>query len=455
MDFIIGAVGFLIAITLLIAFHEFGHYWVARRANIKILRFAIGFGKAIYSRKFGPDQSEFVIGSIPLGGYVKMLDEREGAVSPEEADRSFNRQSLGIRSLVVAAGPIANFILAFLLYIVVFMVGSFERRVIVGEMEPQGVAMNAGLQKGDEIYAVEGRAVQGVRQTMLAIIEAALGSSRVAIEVVAEGDERSQHTLEIDSDTFINDESRSAFEKLGMTLMRPELAAVVGDVLADSAAQRYGLMQNDRILRFDGLPIENWGQLTEQIRAHPDAPVELTILRNGSEMTIDFRPDAQTQGENVVGRAGIVVLSSPSLFEPYQVHIRYGLFDSILKAAQQTWTMTILTFKFIGHMITGSVSLSNISGPVTIAEVAGVSFLLGIVSYLSVLAIISISIGVLNLLPVPVLDGGHLLHYLWEFISGKPLSIAAQARAQLVGMVMIGSLIVLALYNDVQRLLGS
>ena len=455
MDFIIGAVGFLIAITLLIAFHEFGHYWVARKANVKILRFAIGFGKAIYSRKFGPDKSEFIIGSIPLGGYVKMLDEREGAVSPKEVDRAFNRQSLGVRSLIVAAGPIANFILAFLLYILVFMMGSFERRVIVGEMEPQGAAMNAGLQKGDEIYAVESRAVQGVRQTMLAIIEVALDSSRVTIEVVAADGERRQHTLEIDNEAFINDESRSAFEKLGMTLMRPELEAVVGDVLADSAAQRYGLMQNDRILRFDGLPIENWSQLTEQIRAHPATPVELTILRNGREMTINFRPDAQTQGENVVGKAGIVVLSSPSLFEPYQVHIRYGLFDSIVKAAQQTWTMTILTFKFIGHMITGSVSLSNISGPVTIAEVAGVSFLLGIVSYLSVLAIISISIGVLNLLPVPVLDGGHLLHYLWEFIAGKPLSMAAQARAQLVGMVMIGSLILLALYNDVQRLLGS
>ncbi len=454
MDYIIGAVGFLIAITVLIAFHEFGHYWVARRANIKILRFAIGFGRAIYSRKFGPDKSEFIIGSIPLGGYVKMLDEREGAVPTEAVHRAFNRQSLGVRTLVVAAGPVANFILAFLLYIVVFMVGSFERRVIVGEMEPQGAAMTAGLQKGDEIYAVEGRTVQGTRQTMLAIIEGALDSSRIAIEVVGEDGNRRQHTLEIDSDTFINDESRSAFEKLGMTLMRPELEAIVGEVLPDSAAQRYGLIKNDRILRFDGLPIENWSRLTEQIRAHPDTSVELTILRNEREVTIDFRPDAQAQGKNIVGKAGIIALSSPSLFEPYRVHIRYGLFDSITKAAQQTWTMTILTFKFIIHMITGSVSLSNISGPVTIAEVAGVSFLLGIVSYLSVLAIISISIGVLNLLPVPVLDGGHLLHYLWEFIAGKPLSMAAQAKAQLVGMIMIGSLIVLALYNDLQRLLG-
>ena len=455
MDYIIGAVGFLIAITILIAFHEFGHYWVARRANIKILRFAIGFGKAIYSRKFGPDKSEFIVGSIPLGGYVKMLDEREGLVPPEEVHRAFNRQSLGIRTLVVAAGPIANFILAFLLYIIVFMVGSFERRVIIGEMEPQGAAINAGLQKGDEIYAVEGRMVQGTRQTMLAIIEAALDSPRVAVEVVAEDGNRRQHTLEIDNETFINDESRSPFEKLGMTLMRPELEAIVGEVLTGSAAERYGLIKNDRILRFDGLPIENWSRLTEQIRANPDTSVELTILRDGRELTIDFRPDAQMQGENLIGKAGIVVHSPVSLFEPYRVHIRYGLFDSIIKAAQQTWTMTILTFKFIAHMITGSVSLSNISGPVTIAEVAGVSFLLGIVSYLSVLAIISISIGVLNLLPVPVLDGGHLLHYLWEFISGKPLSMAAQAKAQLVGMVMIGSLIVLALYNDLQRLLGS
>ncbi len=455
MDYIIGAVGFLIAITILIAFHEFGHYWVARRANVKILRFAIGFGKAIYSRKFGPDKSDFIVGSIPLGGYVKMLDEREGEVPAEEAHRAFNRQSLGIRALVVAAGPLANFILAFLLYIVVFMVGSFERRVIVGEMEPQGAAINAGLQRGDEIYAVEGRTVQGTRQTMLAIIEAALGSPRITVEVVAGNGNRRQHTLEIDNETFINDESRSPFEKLGMTLMQPELEAIVGEVLAGSAAERYGLIKNDRIVRFDGLPVDNWSRLTEQIRANPDTSVELTILRDGQEMTIDFRPDAQVQGENSIGKAGIVVHSPASLFEPYRVHIRYGLFDSIVKAAQQTWTMTILTFKFIGHMITGSVSLSNISGPVTIAEVAGVSFLLGIVSYLSVLAIISISIGVLNLLPVPVLDGGHLLHYLWEFIAGKPLSIAAQAKAQLVGMVMIGSLIVLALYNDLQRLLGS
>ena len=455
MDYIIGTLGFLLALTVLIAFHEFGHYWVARKANVKILRFAIGFGKTIYSRKFGPDRSEFVIGSIPLGGYVKMLDEREGRVPPEELHRAFTRQSLGVRSLIVAAGPIANFILAFILYIVVFMVGSFEQRVIVGEMEPQGAAMNAGLQKGDEIYAVEGRLVQGTRQTMLAIIEVALDSHRVAVGVIDENGNRRQHILEIDREALINDESRSTFEKLGMTLMRPELKAIVGEVLAGSAAERYGLMENDRIIRFDGLAVENWSHLTEKIRAHPDVAVELTILRDEQEIVMNFRPDAQAQGENLIGKAGIVVYSPPSLFEPYRVHIRYGLFDSVIKAAQQTWTMTILTFKFIGHMITGSVSVSNISGPVTIAEVAGVSFLLGIVSYLSVLAIISISIGVLNLLPVPVLDGGHLLHYLWEFIAGKPLSLAAQARAQLIGMVMIGSLIVLALYNDIQRLLGS
>ena len=452
MDYVIGAIGFLLAITLLIAFHEFGHYWVARKANIKILRFAIGFGKAIYRRKFGPDKSEFIIGSVPLGGYVKMLDERETLVAPDELHRAFNRQSLGVRTLVVAAGPIANFILAFILYIAIFMIGSFEQRVIVGEMEADSAAINAGLQEGDEIDTVEGHSVQGARQTMLAILDAALDSDRVAIGVLSKDGNRRQHILEIDGKAFINDEDRSPYEKLGIRLIRPEFDAVIGEILAGSAAERYSLLENDQIIRFNGIAIENWSHLTEQIRLHPNASVELTILRDGQEMTMDFRPDAEEQGESLIGKAGIIAHIPPSLHERYRVHIRYGLIDSITNAAQKTWTMTMLTFKFIGHMITGSISLSNISGPVTIAEVAGVSFLLGIVSYLSVLAIISISIGVLNLLPIPLLDGGHLLYYLWEFITGKPLSLAMQIKAQLVGIAMIGSLIVLALYNDIQRL---
>ena len=455
MEFIVGAIGFIIAITLLIAFHEFGHYWVARRANIKIQRFAIGFGKAIYSRKFGKDDSEFVIGSIPLGGYVKMLDEREGYVAADEVHRAFNRQSLGVRSLVVAAGPIANFILAFLLYIVIFMIGSFEQRVVVGEIEPQSVAMNAGLQKGDEIYAVEGQAVQGAKQTMLLILGAALDNDRIALDVVSESGNRRRHILEIDSEEFINDDDRSLYDKLGINLMQPDFDAIVGTVIADSAADRYGLLENDRITHFDGLAITNWRHLTEEIRNHPNEPVELTVLRNGTEIPIKFRPDAEDRGGVLVGVAGIVAYSPPELLDRYRVHIRYGFFDSVIKAAEKTWMITILTFKFIGHMLVGSLSLSNISGPVTIAEVAGVSFLMGIVSYLTVLAIISISIGVLNLLPVPILDGGHLLHYLWEFISGKPLSLIAQLRAQYIGMAMLGSLILLALYNDMQRLFGA
>ncbi|MBC6413872.1 MAG: RIP metalloprotease RseP [Chromatiales bacterium] len=454
MEFFIGALGFILALTLLVAFHEFGHYWVARRANIKVLCFAIGFGKAIYKRKFGPDDSTFVIGSIPLGGYVKMLDEREGSVADEELDRSFNRQSLAVRTMVVAAGPLANLLLAFLLYIMVFMIGSFEQRVIVGEIQPNSAAMAAGMQPGDEIYAVEGNEVRGARQTMLEILDVALGSDTITLEVATATGERRLHTLKIDSKTFLNDDSRSAYEKLGIIMMLPELEAIVGRVLSDSAAERYGLMENDKITHFNGLPIRNWRHLTQQIRSHPDASVVLTILRGEQEMTMNFRPDTREQGDRLIGVAGIVAYSSPSLLDKYQVHIRYGLFDSIIKAADQTWTITMLTFKFIGSMITGSVSLSNISGPVTIAEVAGVSFLMGIVSYLSVLAIISISIGVLNLLPVPMLDGGHLLHYLWEFIAGKPLSMIAQLRAQYVGMVMIGSLIALALYNDMQRLFG-
>ena len=454
MEFIIGAVGFIIAITLLIAFHEFGHYWVARKANIKILRFAIGFGKAIYSRRFGPDQSEFVIGSIPLGGYVKMLDEREGVVDEGEVNRAFNRQSLAIRTLVVAAGPLANFLLAFILYLVIFMMGSFEQRVIVGELHPQSIAMAGGLQKGDEIYAIAGKEVQGTRQTMLAIINAALNDDRIIVGVITQSGERRQHTLTIESAPFVNDDSRSVYEKLGIDLMQPELEAVIGRVLSDSAAERYGLSAKDKITHLNGLPIQDWRHLTEQIRSHPNISVELTIMRNGQEIIMDFRPDAKEQGERLIGVAGVVVDSPPSLFDKYQVHIRYGLFDSMIKAVEKTWMMTLLTFKFIGLMIVGDISPSNISGPLTIAEVAGVSFLMGIISYLSVLAIISISLGVINLLPVPILDGGHLLHYLWEFIAGKPLSSAAQLRAQYVGMMMIGSLMVLALYNDIQRLFG-
>ena len=454
MTFILGAIGFLLAITLLIAFHEFGHYWVAKKAGIKILCFAIGFGKPIYYRTFGPDNSLFVIGILPLGGYVRMLDEREGTVPEEELPRAFNRQSLGVRTAVVAAGPLANFLLAFFLYIAVFSFGAYDSRAIIDEVAANSPAMQAGFQHGDEIYAIDGQRVHGSKQTILAIIESALDHDRFSASVIsASGMERVVRVETIDGQALLDD-GRPIFEVLGISLLRPELPAIIGGVLPDSAAEYYGLQVGDKITHFNDQVVANWKALTTLARAHPNQDVVLTVERRGQPLQVNLVTDITEAADGTpIGQLGVRVQALDAPLEDYQVHIQYSPLEAINEAVKRTVSMTWLTMKFIWYMLTGNISFENISGPITIAEATGVSFLMGLVTYLNIIALISISIGIINLLPIPVLDGGHLLYYLVEFVTGRPLSLAAQMRGQFVGMFLVGSLIVLALYNDIQRLL--
>ena len=454
MSFLFGAIGFVVAIGVLIAFHEFGHYWVARRFGVKVLRFSIGFGKPLYRRIAGADRTEYVVGMLPLGGYVKMLDEREGEVAPAQASRAFNNQPLHARAAIVAAGPAANLLLAFLLYFVIAVSGVYEVRPLVGGVTADSAAMRAGLVADDEIVAVAGRDVRGWKDVVLTLLDVSLDAdTRVPLEVANAG-ERRRLVLDLAGQDMYDVET-SLLDRLGITPQAPVLPAVIGELTPSGSARRSGVEVGDRIVAFDGRDVSSWRGLVEDIRARPGRTVPVVVERNGALLSLSLAIDEVAGGGEAVGRIGAAPEVSPESLQRYRVLVRYGPLAAVAHAFSETVAMSWLTLKFIARMLTGSVSFEHISGPLTIAEFTGASFLMGFVTYLTTMALLSISIGILNLLPIPVLDGGHLLYYLIEWIKGSPLSRRAEAYAQIIGIALLGMLFLLAIYNDLNRLLPS
>jgi len=453
MSILINIFAFIVAVGILVTFHELGHYWVAKRLGVKVLRFSIGFGKPLWKKIAGDDRTEYVIAAIPLGGYVKMLDEREGKVDRAELHRAFNRQSVWRRIAIVGAGPMANFLFAVLAYWLMFMIGVNGVKPIVGVVNPSSPAAEAGLRAGDQIHSVNGELTPTWQNATLRLLDQALETGRVELEV-SDTSGGIRFVLVDMQDTQALSGDGNLLEQLGISPWRPKLDAVIGDVVEDGAAQRGGLLPGDRVLTANGQRIEDWSQWVEFIRTRPKQMLSLVIERNQERMTLALQTESQHVDGRTIGRIGAYPYIDRQKFAEMRVTVRYGPIQSLGNALAKTWDISTLTLRVLWKLVTGEASLKNISGPVTIAEFAGVSALIGVSAFLGALAIFSISIGILNLLPVPVLDGGHLLYYLIEVIKGSPVSEQTEAVGQRIGLVMLAGLMALAFYNDLVRLLG-
>lgn len=453
MSLLVNLLAFIVAIGTLVTFHEFGHYWVARRLGVKVLRFSVGFGKPLWRRVAGKDRTEYVIAAVPLGGYVKMLDEREGSVAPHELSRTFNRQGVWTRIAIVAAGPLANFVFAILAYWLMFMIGMHGLKPVIGEVAPASMAAEAGLKPGDEIVAINRQTTPTWQIASIRLLDQALETGVVELEVRPEGSYPHIVSLDLaDTEALLGD--GNLLETLGITPWRPKIEAVIGRLVAGGAAERAGLHPGDRLLSANGEPIHHWDEWVKFVRARPNQTVALEVQRNDRRIGLELHIDAKPSHEGDIGRIGAYAHFDPEQLERMRVTVRYGPLEGFANALTKTWDIAVLTIRVLWKLIIGEASLKNISGPVTIAEFAGVSALIGVSAFLSALALFSVSIGILNLLPVPVLDGGHLLYYVIELIKGSPVSEFTQAVGQRIGLAMLVGLMALAFYNDLVRLLG-
>ena len=443
---------FLLTLGVLIVIHEYGHYRVAVACGVKVLRFSVGFGRVLWRRQASPDATEFVVCALPLGGYVKMLDEREGPVAPHEADRAFNRQSVWRRIAIVLAGPLFNFIFAILVYAGLFMYGLPEARPVLGAPPAGTIAAAAGLATGDTVRSVDGEPVATWQDLRWLVLQAALQRHAVQLETLSERGHIS--TVTIDLHAFPAEEVESdVMERIGLRLWRPTLEPVLGQLVSGGPAERAGLAPGDRVLRADGKPIDTWEALVAAVRARPGAPLQLQIERDGATRAIEVTPDPVAAGQQRIGRIGAAPRVPASQADKILIRVQHGPLASLSKGVAKTWDISIFSLKMLGRMLIGEVSWKHLSGPVTIADFAGQSAQMGWISYISFLALISISLGVLNLLPIPLLDGGHLLYYAIEIVKGGPVSERVMELGQRVGLALLLVMMAFAFYNDLNRLL--
>jgi regulator of sigma E protease len=441
------------AIALLVVFHEFGHYWVACRCGVKVLRFSLGFGKPLFTKRFAHSDTEWVISAIPLGGYVKMLDEREGEVLPEELNQAFNRKPVLQRMAIVAAGPIANFLLAILLYWVLMMHGLPGLKPTLGEVPTGTPASAAQLHAGETIVSVDGVAIPSWQEFHWELLNLALKQGEVKIEALSDHGTTLFHSLNLGA-LEARDLDGAFMDKLGLHLYQPVILPVIGKLTEGGVAQMAQLREGDLIVSADGLPVKSWSALVEVVRGHPGLTVQLDIQRAKQALSINLTPQAVVESGKTVGKIGAAPKVDKSVFDALMVEVSYSPADAFVHALNKTWDTSVISLKMLGKMVLGEVSMKNISGPITIADYAGQSAHMGWVAYLGFLALISISLGVLNLLPVPLLDGGHLLYYVAELVKGSPVSEQAWEIGQKIGIALLGTLMVFAVYNDINRLIS-
>lgn len=445
---------FVVAVGLLVTVHEFGHYWVARRLGVKVLRFSVGFGRPLWSRRAGADQIEYVIAAVPLGGYVKMLDESEGEVPPGEAHRAFNRQPLATRMAVVVAGPLFNFLFAVVAYWLMFLIGVSGLKPLVGEVAPGSMAAESGFRAGQEIVRVDDRDTRSWSTVVQAVIGAALNQGSVQVAVAEPGRGTRELTLDL-SGVVLDDLTQGQFfSRTGLSPQRPTLPPRIGSVTAGSPADTGGLRPGDLVLSADGTPIPDWQTWVRFVRARPDRDIQVTLDRDGAAVDIVLRPAAETVDGAVIGRIGAGVDAPDEALARYYAVERYPLVEAFVRGLDKTREVTVLTLKLLWKMVTLEVSPKNISGPISIAQYAGVSADVGLARFLEFLGIVSISLGILNLLPIPLLDGGHLMYYFMELVQGRPVSEEVQFIGQRLGIAMLICLMGLAFYNDLARLFG-
>ena len=454
MNLLVTIVAFVIALGVLIVIHEYGHFIAARLCGVKVLRFSVGFGKPLWVRRAGRDRTEWVIAALPLGGYLKMLDEREGPVPEKELPRSFGRQSVWRRIAIVAAGPAANLALAVILYWVLFVNGVQEAKPIVAAPDPGTAAAASGLQRGATILKINEENVQTWQEVRWRLLRAAIERDVVRLEVIDERRNISFHTLDLaafDMQGFQGD----PLAGIGLKLYRPVVLPVIGKVVPGGVAERSGLRAGDEILSIERDPVQDWEQFVMAVRAHPAVPVRLGLRRGAQDLVIELVPEPVEGGGTRIGRIGAGPKIDPRDLQSLLVTVQYDPLTSARLAFARTWDTAAFSMRMLGKMVVGEVSWKNLSGPVTIADYAGQSAQLGASAYLSFLALISISLGVLNLLPIPLLDGGHLMYYTIEILKGSPVSERVVELGQRVGLTVLLFLMAFAFYNDINRLLSS
>ncbi|MGE9761941.1 sigma E protease regulator RseP [Pseudomonas sp. PDM20] len=443
-------VGLIVALGVLVTFHEFGHFWVARRCGVKVLRFSVGFGTPLV-RWHDRQGTEFVVAAIPLGGYVKMLDEREGDVPAELLDRAFNRKTVFQRIAIVAAGPIANFLLAILFFWVLAMLGSQQIKPIIGSVVANSPAAIAGLASGQEVVAVDGEAVDGWSGVNLQLVRRLGETGELSVSVLEQGSSApTVHQVRISS-WLKNEDNPDPIGGLGIQPWRPAVAPVIAELDEKGPAKAAGLQIGDRLVSLDGQSVTDWQEVVSRVRAMPEGKVTLGIERAGQREELALTLAAKGEGKARTGYLGAGVAGGQ--WPPEMLReVSYGPVAAVGQALSRTWSMSLLTLDSLKKMVLGQLSVKNLSGPITIAKVAGASAQSGVGDFLHFLAYLSISLGVLNLLPIPVLDGGHLLFYMVEWVRGRPLSERVQAWGMQIGISLVVGVMLLALVNDLSRL---
>lgn len=452
--FIGSILAFVVAIAVLVAIHEYGHYAVARAFGIKVLRYSIGFGRPLWLRRAGPDGTEYCVSAIPLGGYVKLLDERDCDVPFAERHRAFNRQSAGVRIAVLAAGPAFNLGFAILAYWLMFVAGVPGTKPVIGAVTPDTPAAAAGLRPDDRVVAVAGRPVLTWEGATLAMLDELLTGGGIPLRVVgSDGRERDLRLPTAGREAELTEPGR-LFTGLGFRTWAPELPAVIGEVTPGGPAARAGLEPGDRLVAVDGEPVTDWEAWVSVVRASPGTRLAVTVRRGIGELRLDLDVERAVIDGRDQGRIGAAVRFPVEELEAMRALERYGPLEALGRATSRTWEMSSLTVRMIGRMLFGDVSPRNISGPINIAQYAGASAAVGPSAFLAFLAIVSISLGVLNLLPVPMLDGGQIVYTLAEVAKGSPLSERTQVVGQQIGIFLLLLLMTFAFYNDLSRLLG-
>jgi regulator of sigma E protease len=452
------ALWFIVAVSVLVTVHEFGHYWVARRLGFKVLRFSVGFGKPLLSKVAGTDRTEYVLASIPLGGYVKMLDEREGPVPAADLHRSFTRKPPWQRILVLVAGPAFNILFAIVvLWGMFWWTGTDEAKPIVGEVSPSSVASQAGLRKGDEIRAINGAPVVGQRDVVFDLLDAMSSRGVAALSVRGSDGGSRVATLNVpDSAQRVHlTEPAELFRGLGFEFWLPPIPPVLGVVASDGPAARAGLKAGDRIVSIGGEPTKDFNDVVKRIKPHPGESLDITYSRDGMEHTVPVQvASASDDGGDgkLIGRIDVKVAQpSVTLPDSFFLHTDFTLMGALGRATEEAWSMTVIQGRLVARMLTGHVSVKNLSGPLSIAEYAGESADAGAASFLEFLVLISLSLGFLNMLPIPILDGGQIVFQAVEWLKGSPLSERAQAFGTQVGIALLILLMGVALFNDIAR----
>lgn len=450
-DWFLSIPAFVVAIGVLVAVHEYGHFWVARRMGVRVVRYSLGFGPKVWGRTSPRTGIEYWISAVPLGGYVKMLDEREGPVAEADRPYAFNRQHPLKKLAVVAAGPGVNFLFAVFAYWLVFMLGVPGLKPIIGPVPAQTPAAQAQLHAGDRIVAVDGSRTETWQQLQLTLLDRALDGGQVRLTVVDDGGAQRMTVMPLPA---MPKEPTALLDNMGLAPYTPPATPIIAEIVPDGPAAASSLQAGDKVLSINGQAMQSPAMLVQWVQEHPGEQARFVVARGADTATVELRLGSTQRDGETMGRIGVAIGVDASAWDAMRTVEQLGPLAAVPAAVDKTWDVTVLTLRLLGQMVAGNVSWRNISGPIQIAHYAGETASIGLTAFLGFMALVSVSLAIINLMPIPVLDGGHLLYYSIEWIRGKPLSEAVQIAGQQIGMLALVLLMGLAFYNDILRLLG-